>query len=189
MGTITVDGIMNLGPCDGYTRERMEELRKTQCGRRKNITMKDILTSAVPPEDRLWLVLRNEFLTDKELQEIAIWCWEKIARPIWEKHYPDDKRPHKAVRIKKLWMKGTATDDELSAARYAALDAAGYAAGYAARDAALAAARYAALDTALDAAGYAAWDAARDAARAAAWDAALDAAGAKICRHILKKYN
>ena len=30
---------------------------------------------------------------------------------------------------------------------------------------------------------------ARDAARAAAWDAALDAAGAKICRHILKKYN
>ena len=189
MKSITVDGIMSLDPCDEYTIERMEELRKTQCGRRKNITMKDILTSEVPPEDRLWLVLRNEFLTDKELHEIAIWCWEKIARPIWEKHYPDDKRPHEAVRVKKLWMKGTATDDELSAARYAALDAAGYAAGYAARDAALAAAQYAALDTALDAAGYAAWDAARDAARAAAWDAALDAAGAKICRHILKKYN
>ena len=120
MGTITVDGIMNLGLCDGYTRERMEELRKTQCGRRKNITMKDILTSAVPPEDRLWLVLRNEFLTDKELHEIAIWCWEKIARPIWEKHYPGDKRPHKAVRIKKLWLKGNATDDELGAARAAA---------------------------------------------------------------------
>ena len=158
MKSMTVDGIMNLGPCDGYTRERMEELRKTQCGRRKNITMQDILTSAEPPEYRLWLVLRNEFLTDKELQEIAIWCWEKIARPIWEQHYPDDKRPHKAVRIKKLWLKGNATDDELGAARAAA------------------------------------WDAARDAAREAAGDAgdAVDAAraaaGAKICRHILKKY-
>ena len=177
---MTVDGIMNLGPCDEYTRERMEELRKTQCGRRKNITMKDILTSEVPPEDKLWLVLRNEFLTDAELQEIAIWCWEKIARPIWEKHYPDDKSPHNAIRAKKLWLKGKATDRELAAARAAAC-AAGDAAGHAAC-----------------AAGDAAWDAAKAAARAAAWaaaraagyaarDAAWDAARAKICKHILKK--
>ena len=166
MKSMTVDGIMNLGPCDGYTRERMEELRKTQCGRRKNITLKDILTSEVPPEDKLWLVLRNEFLTDAELHEIAIWCWEKIARPIWEKHYPDDKSPHEAVRVKKLWMKGKATDDELEAARAAAWTAGDAAAWAAARDAARAAAR-----------------AAGDAARDAAWDAAR----AKICKHILKK--
>ena len=139
MKSMTVDGIMELGPCDGYTRERMENLRKTQCGRRKNITMQDILTSEVPPEDKLWLVLRNEFLTDAELHEIAIWCWEKIARPIWENHYPDDKSPHEAVRVKKLWMKGKATDKELGAAKAAARAAAwaaARAAGYAARDAA-----------------------------------------------------
>ena len=158
MGTITVDGIMNLGPCDGYTRERMEELRKTQCGRRKNITMKDILTSEFPPEDKLWLVLRNEFLTDAELNEIAIWCWEKIARPIWEQHYPGDRRPHEAVRIKKLWMKGKATDDELAYAMEAAGAAACAAGAYA-----------------------------MAAARAAARDAARDAAHNKICKHILKK--
>jgi len=167
MKSITVDGIMSLGPCDDYTREILEDLRKSQCGRRKKITMKDILTSAVPPEDRLWLVLRNEFLTDKELHEIAIWCWEKIARPIWEKHYPDDKRPHEAVKVKKLWLKGKATDEELDLAR----------------DAAWIAARASAWIAARDAARIAVGDAARAAARAAERDAARD----KICKHILKK--
>jgi len=179
MKSITVDGIMSLGPCDDYTREILEDLRKSQCGRRKKITMKDILTSAVPPEDRLWLVLRNEFLTDKELHEIAIWCWEKIARPIWEKHYPDDKRPHEAVKVKKLWLKGKATDEELDLARDAAWIAVGDAARAAARDAAWIAARAAARA--------AAWIAVGDAARAAAWIAVGDAARDKICKHILKK--
>ena len=71
-----------------------------------------------------------------------------------------DKRCWAAIEIKRKWLDGKATDEELAAARDAAWDAASAAASAAAWDAARAAARAAAWD--------AARAAARDAARAAA---------------------
>ena len=68
-----------------------------------------------------------------------------------------------AIKVKRLWLKGEATGEELAAAGDAAGDAAAWDA-----------ARGAAWDAARDAA----WDAARDAARDAAWDAAWAAAWA-----------
>ena len=83
-----------------------------------------------------------------------------------------DERSWNAIKTKRLWLDGKATDAELDAAWAAAWEAARDAARDAAWDAARAAAR--------DAARHAAWDAARaaarDAARAAAWDAARAAA-------------
>lgn len=78
-----------------------------------------------------------------------------------------DPRSVEAIRIKRLWADGKATDDELAAARAAARDAAG--------DAAWVAAWVAAGDAAGDAALAAAWAAARAAARDAS-NARLDAA-------------
>ena len=78
-----------------------------------------------------------------------------------------DKRAWNAIKTKRLWLQGKATDVELAAARAAARAAA----WDATRAAARAAAWDAAWDAARDAARAAAWDAARDAARAAAWDA------------------
>ena len=79
-----------------------------------------------------------------------------------------DQRSWNALKVKRLWVEGKATDEELAAARAAAWDAARAAARDAARDAA--------WDAAWDAARGAAWDAAWDAARAAARNAARDAA-------------
>jgi len=126
------------------------------------MSLKNALKLDIPAEDIYWLVFRNEFMTDLAMHNIAIFCWDEIARPIWEKEYPNDKRPHEAVRVKKLWLKKKATDKELASARAAAW-------------AALASAR-------------AAW-AAGDAALASAWAAwaAGAAANKKILSHI-KKY-
>ena len=99
-----------------------------------------------------------------------------------------DPRSVRAIEIKRSWLDGKATIEELDAARDAAWDAASAAASAAARAAAWDAASAAARDAARDAAGVAAsaaardaawdaaWAAARAAARAAAWDAARDAA-------------
>jgi len=69
----------------------------------------------------------------------------------------DDDRCWDAIAVKRSWMAGTSTTEDLRIARVAA--------SYAARDAARDAASYAAR--------YAAWDAAKYAARDAAWYAAL----------------
>jgi hypothetical protein len=170
---VTVDDIMSFGPCKEYTREKVEAL----CGRRKKITALDVLKEDIHNVDKGWLILRPELMEDTDLHAIGLYAASKIALPIWLKYYPDDNRPAEAIRIKKLWLKGKATDVELAAARAAARDAAWAAAEDAARDAAWAAARdaaWAAARAARAAARAAAWAAAIDAARAAAWDAAWE---------------
>jgi len=107
--------------------------------------------------------------------------------PIYEKAYPDDNRPRKAIEIARRFANGEATKNELAAARAAAWAAAGAAAWAAARAAAWDAAEAAAWAAAWDAAGAAAWAAAGAAAwaaaGAAAWNAAGDAArGAQASR-------
>jgi len=92
--------------------------------------------------------------------------------PIFEREYPDDDRPRKAIQAARYFANGKITEQE----RDAAWDAAG-AAGAAAGAAAWAAAG-AARDVAWDTAGAAAWAAARAAAGAAGWAAARAAAGA-----------
>jgi hypothetical protein len=87
----------------------------------------------------------------RTLHEFACWCAERALK----RAKVTDERSWNAIRVKRAWLDGKATDAELDAAR----------------DAAWAAARDAAGDAALDAA----WDAAWAAAWAAAWDAAWDA--------------
>ena len=125
---------------------------------------------------------------ERLLHEFACCCAEDALALIDK----PDPRSVEAVKVKRQWLRGEATDAKLAAAwvaaRDAAWDAAGAAASAAARDAAWdaagvaaraaagAAASAAAKDAAGDAAGVAARAAARAAASAAAKDAALDAA-------------
>jgi len=90
------------------------------------------------------------------LHEFACLCAEDSLRTA----KVEDVRCWQAIETKRKWLRGEATDDELTAAWDAACDAAWDAA----------------CDAARDAAWDAAWAAARAAARAAAWAAAWDAA-------------
>ena len=118
----------------------------------------------VPAEDILWLLLRNEFYTDKQLRLFAVWCAREALKLIGN----PDPRSVNACDTAERFANGEATEKELNAARVAAWGAA--------RDAAWSAARAAAWGAARAAAWGAAWDAARGAANAAAWSAANAAA-------------
>ena len=120
-------------------------------------------------EDALWCLqatLPEEAgARDQVARLFACDCAER-ALPIWEKRYPDDKRPRDAIAVARRYAAGEVDEKELDTARAAA------------RAAAWAAARAAAGDTAWDTARAAAWAAAWDAAGAAAGDTARAAAGA-----------
>ena len=96
---------------------------------------------------------------EKMLHEFAFLCAERAL----DKAMVKDERSWNAIKVKRLWLAGKATDAELDAAWAAARDAAWDAAA-AAEAAAWAAARDAARDAAEAAARAAAW-----AAGAAAW--------------------
>jgi hypothetical protein len=129
----------------------------------------------IPFDDRLWVIMRDELVSDKLMRLFAVWCARQVQ------HLMKDERSIKALDVVEAFANGNATKEELAAAWAAALGAALGAAGSAARDAAESAAR----DAARAAAWAAAWAAALGAAlgaaesvaRDAAWAAALGAAG------------
>jgi hypothetical protein len=105
-----------------------------------------------------WVIIR--LFNDTQNRRYAIYAAEQVIH-IYEKEYPNDNRPRKAIEAAKAYLE----DPTLANAS----------AWEAARDAAWEAARAAA------------WDAARDAARAAAWDAAWDAARDAAYNDMIKK--
>ena len=64
MKRITIDYILSLGPC--YNREELEELFRG----RKWVTPKTVCKEA-DPDDALWLLLREDFFTEKQLELLA----------------------------------------------------------------------------------------------------------------------
>lgn len=100
---------------------------------------------------------------EKVLHEYACWSAEqtlKAERKRGREPHPDS---WKAIKIKRLWLRGKATDEELSAAESAAESAA----RSAARSAAWSAESSAASSAASSATGSAAWSAAKLAAESA----------------------
>ena len=113
---------------------------------------------------------------EKSARLFAVWCAREALKLIDE----PDPRSVDACDVAERYANGKATDDELSAARAAAMYAAWGVAWAAARDAARYVAWDAAYSAALDAARYVAWAAAGDAAWDAAYSAALDAQYKKL---------
>ena len=172
MPTTTLQAIREHGPCADGWKKLLAHLGKTGADD-EPLSLLTILDSN-GLDDALWC-LRAMPEHNKHWRLYAVWCARQVQ------HLMTDARSVAALDVAERHAHGTASDQELAAARAAAWAAARDAAWAAVWDAARAAAWAAARDAAGDAARAAAWaaarDAARDAARAAARDAAGDAAG------------
>jgi hypothetical protein len=175
----TLNKIKPYSPCKDGWDKLLNHLNKTQADY-EPLELRTILESN-GLNDTIW-AFRAVDGKDKEIRLFAADCAEMVL-PIYEKDYPDDKRPRLAIQAARDYANGLITMQELAAARAAARAAAGAAAGDSAGDSAgdaWAAARAAGWA----AAGAAAWAAARD----AAGDAARDAAGDAEIKQLLLKY-
>ena len=77
----------------------------------------------IPIEDKQWVLLRDDFLTDRQLHLYGCFCAERVLY-FFEEKYPVDKRPHLAIQAKKDWIGGKITSEQLAAAWDAAYHAA-----------------------------------------------------------------
>jgi hypothetical protein len=87
--------------------------------------------NVVPAKDILWLLLRNEFLSEKDLKLFAIWCAREALKLIEN----PDERSVEACNVAERYINGEATKEELLAADDAALNAAQNADFYVYKDA------------------------------------------------------
>jgi hypothetical protein len=70
----------------------------------------------VPAKDIIWLLLRKEFLSEKDLRLFAVWCAREALKLVTN---PDD-RIVEACNAAERYANGEATKEELLAARNAA---------------------------------------------------------------------
>ena len=142
MKSITYEEFLEFKPCWLKTEGGAARLKKIGA-RKERWTALDILAlDDVDAEDKLWAVLREELIDVRILHEFACWCAEDALSHVENA----DERSWNAIKVKRAWLRGEASDAERSAAE----------------DAARAAERYVA------------WSAARSAARSAAWSAAQE---------------
>jgi hypothetical protein len=130
-------------------------------------------------EDVIWLICRNDFMTDKDLRLFAVWC-ARTTYSLYDSLDQIDPRSITAIDTAERYANGEATDDELSAAREAARGASWGASQGSALEASRGVARGAAWEASRGASQGSALEAsrgvAREAARGAAWEAAWEAA-------------
>ena len=147
MKTVTPEQFKEFGPCWLETAAGRQRYARVAAMRDEWSALDVLALDGVSNEDKLWAVLREEFIDAPVLHEYACRCAEYALTFVRE----PDSRSIAAIEAKRKWLRGEISNDDLTAARAAAWDAA------------------------CDAANAAAW-AANAAANAAAWAAACDAA-------------
>ena len=107
--------------CGCYAKEqgKIQELMKPY---NEPITLEQIFTSDIPLKDKYWFLCKK-LATKEENQQIIITVAE-MTIPIFEKRYPEDKRPREAIDAVKQYIAGHITLDKLIEKRKAATDAA-----------------------------------------------------------------
>lgn len=166
MKTVTPEEFKEYGPCWLETAEGREKFARIAVIRDEWTALDVLNLPDVSAQDKLWSVLREEFIDAPILHEFACRCAEYALSFVDN----PDPRSIAAIVAKRKWLRGKITDAELYvalAAARAAARATPWAAAravtmYATRVPARAAAMAAARAAAMDAARNATWDAARE---------------------------
>ena len=145
MKTVTPEQFKEFGPCWLKTAAGRQRYARVAAMRDEWSALDVLALDGVSNEDKLWAVLREEFIDAPVLHEYACRCAEYALTFVRE----PDSRSIAAIEAKRKWLRGEISNDDLTAARAAAdaaraaADAAGTAADAAAwtADAAWAAAR------------------------------------------------
>lgn len=118
MKRITIDDVMSTSPCNPpYTREYVTELFD---GKKYVYPLTILKDDRIPAEDKLWLLLRDGWLPDRIMHLAACDFAEAALLREREAGREPDERSWNAIKVKRDWLDGKATDEEYAAARDAA---------------------------------------------------------------------
>jgi hypothetical protein len=116
MGTMTADEMVKIDVCDEYPESRIRQYLEG----RDTWTTADILAhEALTSEEKLWMLIRGNFLGAREKVEAACRIAEDVL-PLFEEAYPGIPYPRQAIEVARKAAAGEATIADQQAVRTAA---------------------------------------------------------------------
>ena len=103
-----INDIRSWNPCYNPKKHLSEDFRGTVVTILKN--------ENIPFEDRLWVVLRNDLISDRVMRLFAVWSYRQTLKFVKNQ----DKRSINAANIAEKYANGKLTKKELKAAERAA---------------------------------------------------------------------
>lgn len=125
--TLTAEGPRPLELCKNGMHASLRALDALQHAPGSIVCLVELSGEIVEGDDKLCARHRKVLAmadATKTLHEFACWCAEQALLREREAGREPDKRSWTAIGVKRRWLKGEATDEELHAARAAAWDAA-----------------------------------------------------------------
>ena len=120
MKTVTPEQFEEFGPCWLETAEGRKRYARVAAMRDEWSALDVLALDGVSNTDKLWAVLREEFIDAPVLHEYACRCAEYALTFVRE----PDSRSIAAIEAKRKWLRGEISNDDLTAARAAAARAA-----------------------------------------------------------------
>lgn len=121
MKKVTYEQFLSFGPCWLKSKKGRERLKKYKKWWGDSKTALDILAlEEVEADDKLWTVLRPEFIDESFLHEFACRCAERALSCVDN----PDPRSIAAIEAKRAWLREEISDDELEIAQDDAYNAA-----------------------------------------------------------------
>ena len=120
MKTVTPEQFKEFGPCWLETAAGRQRYARVAAMRDEWSALDVLALDGVSNEDKLWAVLREEFIDAPVLHEYACRCAEYALTFVRE----PDSRSIAAIEAKRKWLRGEISNDDLAAARAAAWTAA-----------------------------------------------------------------
>lgn len=119
MQSITVQQVLDWGPCGTYTDGLVEDL----FAGRKTLTGLDILDLDIPQADKLWVLLRKEFIGELQLDILAC-TFAGRAADMFEALNSGNNRIRHAIDAKYSWIEGLTSSQALDDIQQKLLEAA-----------------------------------------------------------------
>ena len=116
MKTVTPEQFKEFGPCWLETAAGRKKYARVAAMRDEWSALDVLALDGVSNEDKLWAVLREEFIDAPVLHEYACRCAEYALTFVSE----PDSRSVAAIEAKRKWLRGEISNDDLTAARAAA---------------------------------------------------------------------
>jgi hypothetical protein len=118
---VTVDDVMSWmkwdrgtsKPCDRYSYADINRL----WGGHESLTPLEISKLNIPVSDRLWALLRSELIPEDWMHELACHIAEQRLLNERKLGREPDPRSWAAIEVKRRWIRGKATNEELDTAR------------------------------------------------------------------------